>query len=144
MGRYIYVMMFFRELNHNPLVIYKVTQHQMLIDVPFTLKVGSHCSVIIPDSPWLWSVMITDRLWCLCSHCHNTSLICHWCITEASLIYGAHCLHNPNHSHTSFHLYMHAPMKAEAECISMAAALNKRLLIKKIIILTILYRRNKL
>ena len=71
------------------------------------LKVGSHCSAIIPDSPWLWSVMITDRLWCLCSHCHNTSLMRHWCITEASLMYGAHCSHSPNHNHNSFDLYMY-------------------------------------
>ena len=54
------------------------------------LKVGSHCSVIIPDRPWLWSGMITDRLWCLCSHCHNTSLM-----------YGAYCLYNRIHNHTS-------------------------------------------
>ena len=76
----------------------------------YNFKVGSHCSVIIPDSPWLWSVMITDRLWCLCSHCHNTSLMRHWCITEASLMYGAHCLHNPNHNHNSFDLYMYEPI----------------------------------
>ena len=36
--------------------------------------------MIIPDSPWLWSVMITDRLWCLCS----IVIIHHWCVTDVS------------------------------------------------------------
>ena len=114
--------------------------------------IAQRSSLTVPDHDQWWSLIDYDAYvpiviihhWCVT----DVSQKHHWCMVHIAyiilIIIIPHltyiCMRQWNFTKSR----STALLGAVVECISMAAAVNRRFLINKIIILTILYRRNKL